>query len=216
MVKQYQENRRLSANFNVREFACPCGKCEKTLVDDGLVDILQQIRDHYNKPLTITSGYRCTEHNARIGGAAGSRHTLGQAADFCVSDISPAEIARYAESIGVLGIGLYEQFVHLDTRGTKSFWYGHEQEYRETFGGSQRHFDLKPRILRVGCRGRDVRALQALLRAEGTEIELDGSFGAHTEKAVKRYQKAVGVAADGVVGEVTLGSLLGLIPGTSE
>ena len=42
------------------------------------------------------------------------------------------EIAKYAESIGVLGIGLYEtdkdgHFVHIDTRTKKSFWYGHKR-----------------------------------------------------------------------------------------
>ena len=33
------------------------------------------------------------------------------------------------------GIGLYDTFVHIDTRESKSFWYGHGQERRTTFGG---------------------------------------------------------------------------------
>jgi len=49
--------------------------------------------------------------------------------------IAPEEIAKYAESIGVKGIGLYDTFVHIDTRESKSFWYGHGQERRTTFGG---------------------------------------------------------------------------------
>ena len=46
-----------------------------------------------------------------------------------VEGIHPSEVAKFAESIGILGIGLYETnsdgyFVHIDTRTTKSFWYG--------------------------------------------------------------------------------------------
>ena len=49
--------------------------------------------------------------------------------------IAPSELAKCAESIGVLGIGLYSDFVHVDTRKAKFFWYGHEQSPRSTFGG---------------------------------------------------------------------------------
>ena len=75
--------------------------------------------------------------NARTPNAApNSRHIYGQAADFHIDGVEPAEIAKYAESIGVKGIGLYDTFVHIDTRETKSFWYSHAQEYRATFGGA--------------------------------------------------------------------------------
>lgn len=133
---------KLSTNFNVSEFACKgSGCCSTVLIDEQLVTYLQKIRDHFGKSITITSGYRCATHNSRVGGASGSRHTKGQAVDFVVSDTRPAEVAKYAESIGVLGIGLYEtssdgHFVHIDTRTSKSFWYGQAQAYRSTFGGS--------------------------------------------------------------------------------
>ena len=57
------------------------------------------------------------------------------AADFYIDGVNTLEIAKYAESIGILGIGHYDTFVHIDTRINKSFWYGHNEEYRETFGG---------------------------------------------------------------------------------
>jgi hypothetical protein len=71
----------------------------------------------------------------------GSRHSKGQAADIYINGVTPAEIAKYAESIGILGIGLYEtdadgHFVHIDTREYKSFWYGQKQAQRTTFGGA--------------------------------------------------------------------------------
>ena len=138
MIKTYKkgDSRKLSANFRAREFDCP-GKdcCNETPVDEKLVAYLQQIRTHFGKPINILA-YRCPKHNAITPNASpNSRHTKGMAADFHIDGIDCAEVAKYAESIGVKGIGLYDGFVHIDTRDTKSFWYGHGQEYRATFGG---------------------------------------------------------------------------------
>jgi hypothetical protein len=133
---------KLSTNFNSTEFDCHgSGCCSKTTIDTKLVEYLQQIRDHFGAPITINSGYRCANHNKKVGGASGSRHTKGSAADIAVKGITPEEVAKYAESIGVLGIGLYNTksdgyFVHIDTRTTKSFWLGHAQKKVNTFGGS--------------------------------------------------------------------------------
>ena len=143
-IKTYAKgsNTKLSANFNSSEFDCHgSGCCSSTLVDDKLVTYLQQIREHFGKPVNISSGYRCATHNKNIGGATNSRHSKGQAADIYITGVAPAEIAKYAESIGILGIGLYETnsdgfFVHVDTRETKSFWYGQNEASRTTFGGT--------------------------------------------------------------------------------
>ena len=103
---------------------------------------LQNIRDHFGTKVTLASGYRCETHNAKVANAATkSRHIYGMAADIKVQGVAPAEVAKYAESIGVLGIGLYDtdkdgHFVHIDTRTSKSFWYGHAQQKRTTFGGA--------------------------------------------------------------------------------
>lgn len=49
--------------------------------------LLQKIRDIYNKPIIITSGYRCEKLNKAVGGSKTSQHRLGQAADIrSVSD----------------------------------------------------------------------------------------------------------------------------------
>ncbi len=142
-IKSYPKNdsTKLSANFKVSEFACKGkGCCSTVKVDSELVAYLQQIRDHFGVAVTINSGYRCATHNKAVGGATGSQHTKGTAADIVVKGIPPAEVAKYAESIGILGIGLYETskdgyFVHIDTRTKKSFWYGQAEAYRSTFGG---------------------------------------------------------------------------------
>ena len=143
-IKTYTKGSKtkLSENFNSSEFDCHgSGCCSSTLVDDKLVTYLQQIREHFGKPVNISSGYRCATHNKNIGGATNSRHSKGQAADIYITGVTPAEIAKYAESIGILGIGLYETnsdgfFVHVDTRETKSFWYGQNEASRTTFGGT--------------------------------------------------------------------------------
>lgn len=144
-VKTYQENSKvqLSKNFNSYEFRCGLGRpcsCSTILIDDKLVEYLQKIRDHFGKSITITSGYRCPSYNKSIGSGTGSYHSKGRAADIVINGVAPREVAKYAESIGILGIGLYEtsadgHFVHIDTRTTKAFWYGQAQAYRSTFGG---------------------------------------------------------------------------------
>lgn len=137
--KTYQKGNsvNLSANFKTGEFDCNgTGCCSETLVDEKLVEYLQRIRDHFGEPVMITSGYRCPVHNARTPNAAPkSKHTMGMAADFYIPGVTTLAIAQYAESIGVKGIGLYDTFVHIDTRDRKFFWRGHGQEPRSTFGG---------------------------------------------------------------------------------
>lgn len=143
-VKTYKKGStaKLSTNFNVEEFACNgSGCCSEVLIDTELVNILQKIRTHFGKAVNISSAYRCPTHNKRSNGTTGSQHTKGKAADISIEGVKPAEVAKYAESIGVKGIGLYETakdgfFVHVDTRTTKSFWYGQGQARRTTFGGA--------------------------------------------------------------------------------
>ena len=134
----------LATNFISTEFDCH-GKdcCSTTLVDQKLVTYLQKIRDHFGKAITINSGYRCATHNKNVGGSSGSYHTKGQAADIAVDGVKPIEVARYAEELGILGIGLYETdadgyFVHIDTRTAKSFWYGQKQAARTTFKAEEK------------------------------------------------------------------------------
>ena len=135
---------KLSKNFQSTEFDCHGkGCCTETYISPKLVDYLQTIRDHFGKSITITSGYRCPTHNSTVSKATNSYHTRkdDSAADFVVSGVTPREVAKYAESLGIKGIGLYEtnsdgHFVHIDTRTSKSFWYGQAESPVTTFGGT--------------------------------------------------------------------------------
>lgn len=224
-IKNYVKGttKRLSENFLASEFLCKgFGCCSSGKIDDELVEILQQIRDHFKKPVRITSAYRCPTWNKKVGGVDGSYHTYGQAADIKVEDTAPAEVAKYAESIGVLGIGLYEtdsdgHFVHVDTRTKKSFWYGQKQQRRDTFGGAVKKsvetVKIEPPVLQVGDRGDSVKALQIMLAGYGFpcgKSGTDGSFGSQTKEALKKYQRWAELEPDGICGSKTWAKLLGL------
>lgn len=219
-IKTYKRGSRekLSENLKVSEFLCHgAGCCSAGKVDEGLVRILQNIRTHFGKPVHISSAYRCAAWNKLVGGVSNSYHCYGRAADIKVEDTDPAQVAKYAESIGVLGIGLYDtdadgHFVHVDTRTAKSFWYGQKQERRESFGGAQNtkgDYTLELKNLKKESSGERVKALQILLNGRGYSCTADGVFGSKTEAAVRKYQKAKGLSADGIAGKNTMASLLG-------
>lgn len=72
--------------------------------------------------------------------------------------------------------------------------------------------EVEVRMLGMGDDGKAVRVLQRLLIAEGYNcggFGADGVFGAGTERSVRSYQGAHGLAVDGIVGAKTWGSLLG-------
>ena len=50
------------------------------------VKILQPLRDAWQRPIIVTSGYRSPALNKALGGARNSQHLMGQAADICATD----------------------------------------------------------------------------------------------------------------------------------
>ena len=116
---------KLSENFRSAEFACPC--CGAAKVDPQLIAGLEQLRGIVNKPIRITSGYRCKAHNAKVGGAKNSQHFLGTAADIAVEGISVLELALAAEMVPAFaqgGIGTYQRdgHLHIDIRAKRARW----------------------------------------------------------------------------------------------
>ena len=115
--------KKLSANFKVNEFACEDGS-DVVFVSDELVSVLQKIRSHFGKAVTINSGYRTSAHNKKVGGSQYSQHLYGMAADIAVKGVAPQTVAAYAEKIMPRkgGIGLYSTFVHVDVRVNRYRW----------------------------------------------------------------------------------------------
>ena len=84
----------ISKNFDYKEFEktdVPGMQVRNTITSTevrdsikALVDeVLQPLRDAWDEPLAINSGYRCPEVNKAVGGVPTSQHTKGEAADVC-------------------------------------------------------------------------------------------------------------------------------------
>ncbi len=122
----------LSPHFRVREFRCRDGS-DPIFVDTQLVELLERIREHFGKAVTITSAYRTAAHNAAVGGAKFSQHLYGRAADIRVQGVRVEDAAAYAENLlpDTGGVGHYPVrpgratgWVHVDVRNAKARWTG--------------------------------------------------------------------------------------------
>jgi uncharacterized protein YcbK (DUF882 family) len=128
-VKAYSKSKDgtkyLAKNFRVKEFASKDG-ADPVFISPDLVELLQQIRNHFGRAVTINSGYRTAKHNKAVGGATCSQHLYGTAADIKVAGVKPADVAAYAETLlpNTGGIGTYSTFTHVDVRATKARWKG--------------------------------------------------------------------------------------------
>lgn len=123
--KEKDGNKKLSENFKVKEFASTDG-ADPIFVSPKLIMVLQRIRSHFDRAVTINSGYRTNARNKAVKGAKYSQHLYGTAADIVVNGVSPLQVAEYAETLlpNTGGIGVYSTFTHIDVRREKSRWNG--------------------------------------------------------------------------------------------
>jgi uncharacterized protein YcbK (DUF882 family) len=117
----------LSENFTFEEFE-RSEIAEKYNIDNKITkdfirnnikelvsNVLQPLRDKIDKPITISSGYRCLQVNKKAGGVPTSQHVMGQAADIMINGMTSYEIASMIIEMGLPfdQIGLYDNFVHV-------------------------------------------------------------------------------------------------------
>lgn len=116
-------NKKLSTNFKVREFRCKDGT-DTIFISDVLIAVLQNVRDHFGKAVTISSGYRTDNHNKACGGASYSQHKYGMAADIKVSGVNAKDVYSYLDDKypDCYGLGLDKNYVHIDVRTNRSRW----------------------------------------------------------------------------------------------
>ena len=100
-------------NFNLDEFKCQCG-CGHVSVHSDLLDLLQTARNVLG-PLTITSAYRCPEHNDKVSstGLSGP-HTTSKACDIHVSNSQHRKKLIDYFASKVTGLGIAKTFIHID------------------------------------------------------------------------------------------------------
>lgn len=125
----------LSGNFSRREFACECG-CGLDTVDARLLFMMQASCDHFAQVLgvpkvkaTVSGPNRCKKHNAAVQKSLGlpandSQHSRCRAADYRIDQVTPKQLYDYLDKkFGKeIGLGLYSNRVHLDSRGTAARW----------------------------------------------------------------------------------------------
>lgn len=114
---------KINEYFSTEEFACRCG-CGFRDVNAELVEVLTDIRKHYDQPIEITSGNRCAARNKAVGGEDHSKHIEGIAADFKVKNTKPQDVHDYLEKKypDKYGIGRYPNRTHVDVRPDKARW----------------------------------------------------------------------------------------------
>ena len=113
----------LSKHFARSEFACHCG-CGFDVVDYELLTVLERVRERFDKPVVVTSGARCRAHNAAVGGSKSSQHIKGKAADVQVEGVDPIDVYDFLNAYAPekYGLGLYQSWVHIDSRAKKARW----------------------------------------------------------------------------------------------
>ena len=78
--------------------------------------LLQPLREVYNNPMSVNSGFRCKRLNMLVGGVSTSQHRKGEAADIACD--TPAELVACLKRSGLPfdQCGVYKHFVHLSIK----------------------------------------------------------------------------------------------------
>ena len=88
---------------------------------DNILDLI--IRNLFNLPVIITSGYRCGKLNKIVGGSSNSQHLIGCAADFKINSLKPYEIIEKIKNSNIQYdqlINEYDKWVHISYRKNKN------------------------------------------------------------------------------------------------
>ena len=90
-LRHFINVKRYTKNFKPEEFRCNCGHCTgyPSWMKKVELQNLQKIRDHYGKPMKVTSGLRCKWDNDRsTGSIKNSKHLTGYACDFYMEGVT--------------------------------------------------------------------------------------------------------------------------------
>ncbi len=116
----------LSKNFTKEEMECKCG-CGLFNMSPKFIMMLEKIRADIKMPMVITSGVRCENHNAKVGGSPTSAHLTGDAVDVrYTSSKMLRDMVESAMKHGANGVGVYKSWVHIDIKERENpvMWVG--------------------------------------------------------------------------------------------
>jgi hypothetical protein len=110
-----------------KKYECDCHHCGRNIgMDINVLILAEGIRFKFgNKPIAVSSGYRCSTHNNAVGGGTKSQHLYGRALDIVVTGVSASRVYAVANVLNVKGgVGSpdYINFTHIDSRKTKARW----------------------------------------------------------------------------------------------
>ena len=106
--------------FERSEFACHCGGkyCNGFPAEpkEKLIKVADRTRKHFGTAATVSSGVRCTRHNANVGGVSNSRHLGGKAMDFCIAGKTSAQVLAYVQKQPEIryAYAIDGSYVHMD------------------------------------------------------------------------------------------------------
>ena len=146
---------KISEHFDAYEFRCKCGKSHDILIDTDLVNWLENLRKEMNaSKIVIKSGYRCPEHDKKVGGSGNGPHTKGKGADIEVYDINGGKILsknaclkledmEFPYGVGYRS-GKNEYETHIDTknRGYKYYFDEGYKPYKSCNGSFYKYFGI--------------------------------------------------------------------------
>ena len=99
-------------NFSKSEF--DCHETGENEMQARFMELLQNLRNQYGKPMRITSGYRSPNHSIEKRKAKPGTHAQGIAADIYCTGPDKFRLVKLAINMGFNGIGVSSNFIHLD------------------------------------------------------------------------------------------------------
>lgn len=142
-IKKLGRDYKISPHFKLSEFACKDGS-DTVLYSTELFEKLEELRAWIDGTVTIgiNSGFRTASYNKKIGGASGSQHTQGAAADIVVKQngkrVSGKLICCLCQDLGFKGVALIKgsgYSVHVDMHPSRIYRGDENHGYGNNVGG---------------------------------------------------------------------------------
>lgn len=98
-------------------------------MQEDFLKALDDFRHEFGHPIRITSSYRDTEYNEKIGGAPNSMHCKGRAVDMYIGNYTGSQRRKLIRLLDKMDLtyGMAKTFVHVDNRdNATAFGYGNK------------------------------------------------------------------------------------------